>query len=102
MCVDIGASKLVMESAFVRSRVDDMEWRGFKAIWQDLPVREYMRGVGKGSVRCSRAVHLVGALHDGTFIGYISPVFGKPSITGVRQRAIIVRPYSASRVEQLV
>ena len=33
-----------------------------------------MRGVGKGSQKASKFVHLVGALHDGGLLGYSTPV----------------------------
>lgn len=49
--VDIGAVKPFVGSVFVKSQVD-----------------------GRGSQQCSEYVHLVGALHDGTFMGYSSPV----------------------------
>ena len=71
---DIGAVRPLIGSVFVRSQIADMEGRGFKFIWQNLPTPEYMRGIGRGCQRCSKYVHLVGAFHDGKFIGYCSPV----------------------------
>ena len=51
-----------------------MQKHGCTALWRDLPTPEFMRVIGRGSQKCSRAMHLVGALHDGKLIGYSSPV----------------------------
>ena len=42
-----------------------------------MPTPQYMRGVGEGSQKASRCVHLVGALHDGRLLGYSSLVLGE-------------------------
>ena len=51
-----------------------MEAHGFRSTWKELAVPQYMRGIGKGSQRASKFVHLVGAPHDGGFIGHSSLV----------------------------
>ena len=64
-----------------------MESKGFAAIWTALAQPEYMRGVGRGSQKCSYKVDLVGALHTGEFISYQAPVldseFDDPAADGV-------------------
>ena len=51
-----------------------MQRHGSEAIWETLPTPEFIRGVGRGAQRCSRKVHLVGALHDGRLLGFDAPV----------------------------
>ena len=74
LLVNIGAVGPLIGSAFVQGQVDDMQKHGFQAIWTDLPKPEWMRGVGRGSQKCSRRVNLVGALHDGKLLGFDAPV----------------------------
>ena len=74
LLVDIGVVNPLAGTAFVKPQFDDMKKHGFQVVWKELATPEYVRGVGKGSQRCSRMVHLVGALHDGEPIGYSSPV----------------------------
>ena len=74
-----------------------MEERGFKAMWSDLPMPEFMRGLGGGAQKFRRTVNLVGALHGGRLIGYKAPVLdvdprcpessGVPTLHGLSQVA---------------
>ena len=75
--VDTGAVRPLIDSAFVESRLVDMQKHGFAGICEPLLHPEYMRGIGRGSQMCSRAVHRVGALHDGGVTGKSSPVLDK-------------------------
>ena len=54
LLIDTGAPEPLTGSVFVRGHVKEMEQRGFKAKRTDLPVPEYMRGVGKGAQKCPR------------------------------------------------
>ena len=54
-----------------------MEAVGFPAVWEDLVVFQFMRGIGRGSQTASRMVLLVGALHDGKLFGYSRLVLGE-------------------------
>ena len=74
LLVDTGAVKPLTGGAFVRSQIADMEAKGFQAIWTALAQPEFMRGVGRGSQKCSWKVDLVGALHTGELISYQAPV----------------------------
>ena len=74
LLVDIGALKFLTGSVCVKSQAVDMEKRGFNAIWETLPQPGFKRGIGRGSQKCSKHVHLVGALHGGKLTGYSPPV----------------------------
>ena len=77
LLVDAGAVKPFTGSVLVRSQVKRMQQRCFGVVWQDLPVPEFMRAIGRDAHKYSRAPHLVRALHDGKLVGYSSPVLAE-------------------------
>lgn len=74
LMVDTGAVRPFIGFAFARFHVKQMEQNGFQVVWRDLLEPQYMRGVGRGSQKCTQYVRLVGALHDGSLLGYFAPV----------------------------
>ena len=51
-----------------------MEAQGFSAVWGTFATPQFLRGIGHGSKKASKVVHLIGALHDGKLLGYSAPV----------------------------
>ena len=47
-----------------------MEAQGFLAIWGTFATPQFLRGIGHGSQKASKVVHLIGAFHDGKLLGY--------------------------------